>query len=487
MVYKRMPAYSGKERLTRLSRLNPDSIRLSATEALGRIDLLERPTRVRLTTLASRPVYRFFTPEGPVTVYADDGSILEPLSPETAAGVVRNVFPEHAATARYEELLTRPDQWTFNTAFRLTGPLHKFSLGDSEATDVYVASETGEVVQKTDRGSRFWGYVGPVLHWIYFRPLRARGETWSNLIVYGSLAGCFVCVLGIIVGVSRYSLASQYKGGTSATPYAGWLRWHHYGGLIFGVITFTWLFSGMLSMEPWNLVVDNGPTEQQAIAVNGDGVDVTRFEIAPPRALPEFHKRFEPAELELQQFMGSAYYVAYDPAGAPAGRPPPHMLVRADGGAPAARDDFNRDELLTAARAAMPGTEPTEVTWLTDYDAYYYAPAQAARLPVLRVKFGDADATWLYLDAHNGALMQRETTGTRPLRWLYHGLHSLDFPRLYQTPWAWASLVVVLSAGGIFLSLTSLVIAWRQLRRTIAGAFGRSSSRSALPDAERAG
>ena len=37
--------------------------------------------------------------------------------------------------------------------------------------------------------------------------------------------------------------------GRPPTPYAGWLKWHHYAGLIFGVITFTWLFSGMLSME----------------------------------------------------------------------------------------------------------------------------------------------------------------------------------------------------------------------------------------------
>jgi hypothetical protein len=252
------------------------------------------------------------------------------------------------------------------------------------------------------------------------------------------------------------------------------------------VITFTWLFSGMLSMEPWNLVVDNGPTEQQAAAVNGDGVDVTRFEIPPARALPEFQQRFQPSEIELQQFMSEAYYVAYDASGDIDRRPIRHMVVRADGDAPLVHDGFNRDELLTAARAAMPGQEPAEIAWLTEYDSYYYAPAQAARLPVLRVKFNDADGTWLYLDAHNGALVLRETSATRPLRWLYHGLHSLDFPRLYQSTWTWAALVVILSAGGIFLSLTSLVIAWRQLRRTIAGAFRGSSSRRAVPGAGRA-
>ena len=63
------------------------------------------------------------------------------------------------------------------------------------------------------------------------------------------------------------------------------------------------------------------------------------------------------------------------------------------------RRDFARDELLAAARAAMAGMEPVEVTWLTDVDAYYYERSGGgARLPALRAKFNDEDETWLYLD-----------------------------------------------------------------------------------------
>ena len=98
-----------------------------------------------------------------------------------------------------------PDQWTIETAVRTTGPLHVISLGDSESTDVYVAANTGEIAMKTDRTSRFWGYAGPVMHWFYFRPLRVRGPLWANLIVYGSLVGCVLCVLGLVIGLYRYS------------------------------------------------------------------------------------------------------------------------------------------------------------------------------------------------------------------------------------------------------------------------------------------
>jgi hypothetical protein len=115
----------------------------------------------------------------------------------------------------------------------------------------------------------------------------------------------------------------------------------------------------------------------------------------------------------------------------------------------------------------MPGFEPREVTWLTTYDAYYYDKADGRRLPVLRVTFDDPERTWLYLDPHDGALVQREVRLSRAERWLYHGLHSLDFPWLYQNAVAWLALVIVLSGGGIVLTVTALVIAWRRVSSRI--------------------
>lgn len=465
MVYKRMPEYSAQERLARLPALDPSHIRVRPEQAFEAALLLGAPERIRVTTLRSRPVYRFQSGDGWVTVFADDATTLESLTPQEALEVARDLFPEQRASARYVDTLIRADQWTFNTPFRLTGPLHKISLGDREATDVYVGSDTGDVVMKTTRASRLWGYAGPVLHWIYFTPLRSRGPVWANLIIYGSVVGCVLCVLGLIIGVSRYSPGRRYKQGASVTPYSGWLRWHHYGGLLFGAITFTWLFSGMLSMEPWDWTLDNVPTPEQIEAIRGDGLDVTRFAVGPAEAVAEFQKRFAPSEIDLQVFMDQPYYIAYDGSRpVPSDSPLPHMLVRADGPGAQAREDFGEHELLAAARVSMPGLEPSETTWMTGYDAYYYGTRRARRLPALRVKFDDPSRTWLYLDAHNGALVQRETSRSRTMRWLYHGFHSLDFPGLYQNYLAWTLVVILLSAGGILLSATSIVVGWRHLR-----------------------
>ena len=129
------------------------------------------------------------------------------------------------------------------------------------------------------------------------------------------------------------------------------------------------------------------------------------------------------------------------------------------------RSGFTEAELLVAARAAMPGDAIQETTWLTSYDSYYYDRASGRPLPVLRVKYADAAETWLYLAARDGAVLQRETARGRPVRWMYRGLHSLDFPGLYQSGWMWEAAVVTLCAGGLLLSMTSVIVGWRFLRK----------------------
>ena len=47
------------------------------------------------------------------------------------------------------------------------------------------------------------------------------------------------------------------------SPYAGWMRWHHYLGLIFGFTTMMFVFSGMLSMDPWDWHPGTAPTRDQ--------------------------------------------------------------------------------------------------------------------------------------------------------------------------------------------------------------------------------
>jgi outer membrane assembly lipoprotein YfiO len=52
-------------------------------------------------------------------------------------------------------------------------------------------------------------------------------------------------------------------------------------------------------------------------------------------------------------------------------------------------------------------------------------------------------------------------------RWLYHGLHSMNFPWLYNYRPAWDIVVIAFMAGGTALAFTSLMLAWQVLGRKL--------------------
>ena len=131
-----------------------------------------------------------------------------------------------------------------------------------------------------------------------------------------------------------------------------------------------------------------------------------------------------------------------------------------------ARDQLAPDLIVGAANIAMDGVPIEGVSWLDDYDAYYYDRDRALSLPVLRVRYADPQQTWLYFDPKRGAIARKEERLTRLNRWLYHGFHSLDFPFLYYRRPLWDIVVIVLSIGGIVLSATTLSASWRRVRRS---------------------
>lgn len=80
---------------------------------------------------------------------------------------------------------------------------------------------------------------------------------------------------------------------------------------------------------------------------------------------------------------------------------------------------------------------------------------------MLRIRYLDAQSTWLYFDPHRGTITPHQRL-SRINRWLYAGLHEFDLPFLYNSRPLWDIVVIVLSIGGIFLSNTTL---WPMLKR----------------------
>jgi PepSY-associated TM region len=482
-VYVGMPTLPAEERLLRMEPLDVSTIAVSPAEAASRVDL-KSPSRVRIAMYGRRPVYRFFSSGTWQALYADSGAALTPLTADAAVEVMRRVVPEHATTLRYDTRLTDADQWTLQGVIRNTMPLHRIALGDAAGTEYYVSERTGEPVLQTTARGRFWGYMSAVLHWLYFTPLRRHGAFWATFVIWISLVGTVMCAMGITIGIWRYSLARRFRlrgMPASRSPYAGWIRWHHYTGLFFGFFACTWALSGALSLDPFTFLETSPPSKAMREAATGGPLDLTPLTVEHIRSVMDTVRRsFHPKELDFFQFLGEPYFIAYVPPSS-SEHPPwrnsdisaasalhidrQHVMVSVRYPERGPLLSFEPDRMWDVANAAMPTVAVADATWLTEYDAYYYSHSGTKPLPVLRIRYADPRATWLYLDPQRGIIALRLERASRWNRWLYHGFHSLDFPFLYYKRPLWDIVVILLSIGGVAISVTSALPAWRRLVR----------------------
>jgi hypothetical protein len=74
---------------------------------------------------------------------------------------------------------------------------------------------------------------------------------------------------------------------------------------------------------------------------------------------------------------------------------------------------------------------------------------------------------WFDIDGATGALVNRLDPSRRAWRWLFGGLHTLDFSWLRQRAWLRSTLIVVLCGCGFVFSLTGIVLGWRRVRHTV--------------------
>ena len=462
LMYAGMPSLSESERLRRLPPLDLARIAVAPDEALDAVRA--SPRRVVISMVGERPAYRFSHRGRWTTVYADSGKRLVGLSRDQAVETAKKFDSSDSSSARYDQYLSRPDQWTIGaSAYR---PLHRIALDDPDDTHVYVSDRTGQVMLRTTAHGRRWAYAGAVLHWLYFTPFREHATVWLQTMIWVSILGCVMTLTGLLWGIwcVAWPRRRESQGEERAwSPYAGLMRWHHYAGLVFGCVTFTWILSGCLSLEPFSWHPGTTPTAEQQAAVAGApyrirGIAVEELE----RVLTALSPSFAPRELELVQFRGQMYVRAQDGA---TGR---QRLASVKTEATLnLMKRFPDEEIVVAARRAMPSASMTDARWIDEYDAYYYDRSGTRRLPVLRAKYDDLDETWLYLDPFRGEISRKEERLTRLNRWLYHGLHSLDFPFLYYHRPLWDIVVVGLSLGGIVLSATTLLPAWRRVRRHV--------------------
>lgn len=335
------------------------------------------------------------------------------------------------------------DQWTVQS-FRDNRPLYRIDYGDDAGSTSYVAGGTGEIVQQTTRFERFWGWLGSVPHWLYPMILRQDRFAWSQVVIWTSLAGCFLTVAGIWIGIARLR---RDRTGALASPYRGLWWWHHVFGLFFGLFTLSWVASGLFSMTPGGFLdSEAGPAERQRLAGDMAWADLrTAFATLP--ALPSGTVR-----LTATPLAGRIFFAAIGPDG---------HTTRLDASGHAA--PLTRAALQAALAN---GPTPASLDLLGAEDAYYYGHKQPVKLPVWRAILNDGQQTRLYIDADSGRLLRALDRNARGYRWLEEAPHNLDLPILRQRP-IWDIVVLPLLAMVTLVCATGTWMGFRKIGRDI--------------------
>ncbi|MDT8398838.1 MAG: hypothetical protein RQ899_09510 [Pseudomonadales bacterium] len=503
-----MPRITPAMRLAGAGVLDFVRVQISAAKAASIAGI--SPTTASLRMVLGRPVYDFAEAGFSTRVFADDGAVLADLSLAQAQQVGADFLSMPVSALHYQATLTEADQWTLTQRNDL--PLYKFAVADELDTEIYVAPGQAAVsVYTTDR-SRLLAWLGTIPHWLYFTSLRLNQPLWYEFVVWSAGIGCVLAVLGLMLGVTQFRRIRPFSLWRSL-PYRGGMRWHYLLGLIFGVFTLTWVFSGLLSMEPFAWTRARGLEVDPEVYTRGE-LDLAAF----PNPQGQNWSELVPGEIKTVEFIwiqGRAHYLLnYVPHNLVPDNlghsPMPSLANQTDGQVEHAhageiaerkRERLHQpypidgqaqaDSLLLDAASftvqpvfdsallasqldeAAPTAKVSAYELLRDYDDYYYSRANQLPLPVLRIKFDDPAASWFYVDPRQSRILAMAHRWSRLERWLYNGLHSLDFAFWYHRRPLWDIAVLFLLFGGLAGSVTGLYFGLRRVQRDLSGLLAK--------------
>jgi uncharacterized iron-regulated membrane protein len=380
--------------------------------------------------LAGRPVLRF---DGQALDLAT-GRVIHHVSGDEAARVAQAYVAAHGVAGRPGvPIAVERDQWTVTGYFDKRRPFYLFRFDDPARTDVYVSAHAGVVSQAVNAREKVLNWLGPIPHWLYPQVLRADTKLWVQVVIWASLVGVFLTITGLYLGVVSW----RPWGNRRLTPYRGWMAWHHLTGLAAGLLTLTWVASGLVSMNPWGFLEGGaderaeqmtglfsfGDLEEAVLAAKGSGVTAHRLTAAP---------------LERRLYL-MADGVRLDAAGGPA--------------------PLSTAALAKAATRLGPAKSRTLIH---AEDAYYYGHHEPVALPAYRVEL--IDGVRFYLDPASGRVRSRVDGAAKGFRWLFEGLHRLDFVRGFDRGAGWAAamtVLLVLAGAGV---ATGVWLGWRRAK-----------------------
>ena len=351
------------------------------------------------------------------------------------------------------DTLRELDQWIPFGQLKKEFPIYKFYFNDEEKHQLYVSSQSTEVLQYTSSDQRFWAWIGAIPHWAYFTSLRQDRDLWITSVVCLAALGILMTISGIYVGIDAYVQRYKRKG-LFSLPYKKWYWWHHITGMLFGLFVLTWIFSGMMSLVDTPEWLGKTHHEYPVSEVMAEG------KISPENYPLDYRE-------VIKAYSGKIKYIEWDNFRR---IPLYNIQINQKKMTIDASDDTVKNLLLSEANvleavSAIYGKAmPSKVTLLQEYDSYYIARSGHLPLPVYKVAIDDPDASCYYVNPKTGQY-RYVNNHSRWSFWLYQGMHSLKIKYLVNHPVIWTIVMWFLLIGASIVSLTGMRVGIRYIVR----------------------
>ncbi len=422
----------------------------SLQELADRLPADENIKGLSLTCRLDQPVFNIVTDKERYLLPVDT---LQTLLPMDKAYFYQLAGMWCTAPVAKVDTLMELEQWIPFGRLKQDMPIYKFYFGDSDKTQLYISSKSGEVLQCTTVKSRFWAWVGAIPHWVYLTRLRQDADLWKNTVILFSGVGAIMTIAGIYVGIDVYVRTRRNKGRWTSPYKKKWYWWHHVTGFFFGIFVLTWVFSGMMSLADtpeWLATEHQRYPVREAIACQ---VPLAAYPLDYREAMNAY-----PGEVKEVRWNGFRHIPAYELL---IGQ---KTVVVNAADTVAAELNLTKEVVLEAVKAIHQEETVAAPEWLTEYDTYYIDRKGRMQLPVWKVKVDNADNTCYYINPANGQVRDYNTRG-RWHFWMYPGLHSLKFKWLVAHPVVWSVVMWVLLLGGAVVSVTGFVLGCKYLKR----------------------
>lgn len=447
MIYHTFPRIKPADRYKVMQTL-PDSIQLNDTVLNLVSDL--KISKLNLKVLDKGP--RFEVEAGDTIYYF----------PQKVVGSNQNRLDELTAYAQLWcdasiekiDTLTKLDQWIPFGQLKGDLPIYKFYFSDRNKHELYVSSKSGDALQFTDQDSRFWAWLGPIPHWIYFTSLRQNADLWTNTVVVLCVIGLMVCISGMVLGIRSYII--QYKKrGKLQSPYKKvFYKWHHILGFFFGIFVFTFTFSGMISMTGvpnWMVKVHDKGLMRKIMSNGTLGFNQYKYDCNDIiNKYPQSVKN-----IEWSSFGEMPLYKVTTDTG----------IVVLDASAENVKT-LNLTEQNVRERFQEIHGQNVKVSLLSEFDNYYLSRKMESPLPVYKVEANDADGSVSYVNPQTGSIRYYNNS-SRTSKWMYRALHAYSIKALVDRPILWNVVMWTTMIGGTLVSLTGLYLSFRYIRRKL--------------------